>query len=62
MITFPWYKEIQNSSDISQGDIIFDCQILLPEEESFRSLLEYNDEKEGSVIVKTADLIILSQS
>ena len=46
MSKYRWYEEIQNSASLSQGDILFKCQIILPTEDVYNSLLDENYEPE----------------
>lgn len=59
---YPWYKEVYNSNDITQGDIILECSIPLPGKELFEALLENKEELESSIDLKQADVIVLSQA
>ena len=60
---YPWYEEIHNSNEITQGDIILDCMIPLPKKELFHAIL--NDEEKfekPQVDIKQANIVILSQA
>lgn len=54
---YKWYKEINNSDNIEQGDLILDCPILIPPPPP---MLEVGAESE--IEIKYLDSIILSQS
>jgi hypothetical protein len=63
MIKYRWYEEIQNSTSLSQGDILFNCQIILPTEDVYNSLLEENYEPDAyNPVVILEKSIILSQA
>lgn len=59
---YPWYEEIQRTCKITQGDIIPDCPIPLPNEELFQAILENKEEIESKIDIKKADVIVLSQA
>lgn len=59
---YPWYTEIENSGEITQGDILKDCIIPLPDKDLYRSIIEDQDQVKSNVDLKTIDIIILSQS
>lgn len=60
---YPWYQEI-SGSDFTQGDILVDCPLLLPNpEEIFVRALEGSGEKLSTDIpVKQATLIVMTQA
>ncbi len=63
MNKFKWYKEIQKSTSLSQGDILFNCQIILPNEEIYESLLDENYEPESyNPVIALEKSIIMSQA
>lgn len=52
---YEWFNVVDKSSSLNQGDLIFDCPILIPPK-------DISEGAEVEVIVKTLDSIILSQS
>ncbi|MCK5741690.1 MAG: hypothetical protein KAH48_05690 [Chlorobi bacterium] len=60
---YPWYEEIQKSDNISQGDIILNCMIPMPQKEWFHALLNPDVPFESQALeIMQPDLIVLSQS
>jgi len=59
-VSYKWYDEISNSS-IEQGDIIENCNILMPNEQHYQAILD-SKENEEPLDVKEINGIILSQS
>jgi hypothetical protein len=59
---YPWYEIIQNHGDITQGDIIKDCYIPMPNEQFYFSLLKGDKTVSGPINVSNTDVIILSQA
>lgn len=59
---YPWYEEINNSDEITQGDIILNCPIPLPNEELFQAILKDESVLESALDLKEANIIILSQA
>lgn len=52
---YPWYKEIQNSRNIEQGDFIPECPIIVPPR-------DIAQDSTPEVDIKLIDSIVLSQS
>lgn len=52
---FSWYERIENSNDLQQGDIIKDCQVLIPPKR-----LELSETQ--GITIKEIDVIIMTQS
>ena len=59
---FLWYKEINFSDDVTQGDIIVNCPIPLPNSSLYQAALAFKSEVSDPIDVKQADIIILSQA
>lgn len=65
---YSWYEKISFSKDISQGDLIPDCPIPLPNAEVYRELrqIETKPEKtvdiEEPVAVHQANIIVMTQA
>lgn len=59
---YPWYKEICNNDEITQGDIILNCLIPLPQKEWFQAILNSEENFEGSLDMQQVNIIILSQA
>ncbi|MFH1096270.1 MAG: hypothetical protein ABH886_02555 [Candidatus Desantisbacteria bacterium] len=59
---YPWYEEVCNSTDITQGDIIVKCPIPLPDKELFEFLSENKEEPETYINLIQADVMVLSQA
>lgn len=57
-----WYEVIKAGDEITQGDIIFNCYIPLPNKNFYEELLAGNDEIESPIDVLRGNLIILSQA
>jgi hypothetical protein len=53
MDSYPWYQSVENISPINQGDIIYDCPILIPPQ-----TMSYYD----SIKFIEYDVIVISQS
>ena len=62
MTKYPWYEEIQKNNEITQGDIILNCPIPLPNKELFQAILTNKEELEASLDIKQTNIIILSQA
>lgn len=61
-MTYPWYEEVHYSNDITQGDVVCGCLIPLPKEELYSLILSESDQRpEGTIDIKQADIIVLSQ-
>ena len=59
MTDYPWYDLIDNSSEITQGDILFQCPVAkLAENNDYKAGNEFNAEAEIDII----DGIILTQA
>lgn len=59
---FDWYTEIAFSDEITQGDIITNCIIPLPNVELYNAVLESKEEVPASIEVKKANIMVLSQA
>ena len=57
---YPWYEEIYSSGEITQGDIITECNIPLHGKKLYEALLE-DKELTSPIDIKIADVIVLSQ-
>lgn len=60
MKSMEWYTEIDDSAPISQGDIIFDCPIIVPDPEFDFTGLE--DISNIEMRIYTADVIVMTQA
>lgn len=58
---YPWYIEICNSNNITQGDIILNCSIPLPNKELYKAILNDEENSESPLDIKQSNIIILSQ-
>jgi len=58
---YKWYDDVQAGSSIEQGDIIENCNIIIPNEQHYQAILE-NRENEVPVDIIEINGIILSQS
>jgi hypothetical protein len=59
---FNWYKEISFSTDLTQGDIITDCNIPLPNTSIYDAILENTEEVKAGIEITIANVIVLSQA
>lgn len=59
---YPWYEELSNSKDISQGDIINGCAIPIPNISLYNAILENTETVEDPIDIKISDLIVVSQA
>ncbi len=59
---FFWYETIQTSDDITQGDLIDNCPIPIPNQSLFLSIIESKEEVEEPIDVKQANIVVLSQA
>lgn len=59
---FEWYNELNNCSDLTQGDIITCCPIPIPNKSIYQAIIDNKDEADEPIEGKSADLIILSQA
>ena len=57
-----WYRELYNSAELTQGDIIFDCKIPIPNLSVYDAIQNNYEESLEPIEVKSANLIILSQA
>lgn len=62
MAQYPWYDIISEKCDITQGDIIKNCYIPLPNQSFYFSLLKGEQAVDEPIDVSSADVIILSQA
>jgi hypothetical protein len=60
-VNYDWYDNVQADSSIEQGDIIENCNILIPNEQHYEAILE-SRENNNPVDVIEINGIILSQS
>ncbi len=58
---YPWYENVPAQTGIEQGDIILNCNLLLPDEDHYRSILT-STPIEKPINIQQIDGIILSQS
>ena len=61
-MNFKWYKIINSSDDITQGDIIGNCPIPIPNVAIYKAIVEEKNEVDEPIEIKEADVIILSQA
>ncbi len=59
---FDWYTEISFSEEITQGDIIVNCMIPVPNVELYHSVLESKEDVRDPIDVKKADVVVLTQA
>ena len=59
-MAFEWYDELIDSEDITQGDIIYKCPIVLPNKETFDAIISSKSEVDEPLDVKEADVVVLS--
>ncbi len=59
---FEWYQEIEASDEITQGDILTNCAIPIPNISVYDAVLGDNDSVEEAIDVNSANVIILSQA
>jgi hypothetical protein len=59
---FDWYSEMIDTDEITQGDIIFKCPIVLPNQETFEAIISEKTEADEPLDIKEADVIVLSQA
>lgn len=61
-MAFEWYDELIDSEDITQGDIIYKCPIVLPNKETFDAIISSKSEVDEPLDVKEAYVVVLSQA
>ncbi len=62
MKEFLWYEEINNSSDITQGDIFLNCHIPLPDKDLYKAIIQKEESLKSKLNLQIVDVIILSQA
>ena len=60
-MSFQWYIEVDHNSDLEQGDILEKCNIILPNEEHYLSII-HDTETDKPMEIKEINAIVLSQS
>jgi hypothetical protein len=61
MMKFPWFKDVDAVSSLEQGDILFNCNVLIPDKSHYLAILN-NIETEVPVNIIQINAIVLSQS
>lgn len=59
---YAWYEEKYLSDDITQGDIIINCTIPIPNISIYDAMINGKDIVEDSIEIRLGDFIILSQA
>jgi hypothetical protein len=59
---YKWYEEINNSDEITQGDIIRECSLPAFDGSFYDSLVAKSDFAEEPIEIKSSNIIILSQA
>jgi len=59
---YPWYEEIKYSDVVTQGDVLLNCCIPLPDEDLYQSIINNLDQPESNIDLNIIDAIILSQA
>lgn len=59
---YPWYQVLKDSDSITQGDIIKNCYIPLPNKEVYSSIINPESENVPDLNIITQDVIIVSQA
>jgi hypothetical protein len=60
-VDYPWYDDIAADSSLAQGDIIEQCNVIVPNEQHYQAILE-NRNNEVGLDIKIINGIVLSQS
>jgi hypothetical protein len=61
-MSYDWYREIDNTDELTQGDLISDCLLLVPNAQLYEDLLRNQSESSQPVGVQKADVIVVSQA
>ena len=59
---YPWYQVVKDSDSITQGDIIKNCYIPLPNKEVYSLIINPESENFPDLNIITQDVIIMSQA
>ncbi len=59
---FDWYEEIRDSDELTQGDLIADCLLPLPNAQLYEDLLQNRAESSQPIAITKADVIVVSQA
>jgi len=60
-VVYPWYDDVDDTAPLEQGDIVENCQIIIPGAEHYRDII--NETKSSKEVpVETINGIVLSQS
>ncbi|MBL1213767.1 MAG: hypothetical protein HND52_10465 [Ignavibacteriae bacterium] len=59
---YKWYDEISNSDEITQGDLIFDCNIPILNSGVYETIISEEHTVEEPIDVKRVNVIVLSQA
>jgi len=59
---FNWYDEISFSDELTQGDIIFDCNIPILNSDVYETIINEQGEVQEPIDVKSVNAVVLSQA
>ncbi len=59
---FTWYTELYSSNEITQGDILTNCTLPIPNVSIYEAIIQEKEEVDEPIDIKSANLIVLSQA
>ena len=59
---YKWYRVINSSGEITQGDILPACPIPSPKENVFRAIIQEGEQAEENLDIEIIDAIVLTQA
>ena len=62
IVTLQWYRELHCNSEITQGDLIPQCPVLLQTPDLYAAIRDGGQESDTTLETETYDIVVLSQA